>query len=86
MGRTKVVGIAGRYGARYGATLRKKVRDILAKRYSPHICPFCAHKGRVIRISTGIWTCKKCGMKWTGGAYLPRTEISKTFPNIVIRE
>jgi ribosomal protein L37AE/L43A len=21
------------------------------------------------RISTGIWFCKKCGAKWTGGAY-----------------
>jgi len=86
MGRTKVVGIAGRYGARYGATLRKKVKEVLEKRYAPHTCPFCGHKGRVTRISTGIWMCKKCGMKWTGGAYLPRTEVSKTFPNIIVRE
>lgn len=86
MGRTKVVGIAGRYGARYGATLRKKVRDILEKRYAPHKCPFCAHKGYVTRLSTGIWMCKKCGAKWAGGAYVPRTELSKLFPEVVIRE
>lgn len=86
MGRTKIVGIAGRYGARYGATLRKKIRDLLVKRYSPHTCPFCAHKGRVVRISTGIWVCKKCGAKWSGGAYVPRTELSKTFPSIITRE
>lgn len=86
MGRTKVVGIAGRYGARYGSTLRKKVRDILEKRYSDHTCPFCAHKGYVVRLSTGIWMCRKCGMKWAGGAYVPRTELSKLFPNIIVRE
>ena len=86
MGRTKVVGIAGRYGARYGATLRKKVRDILERRYSPHQCPFCGYTGRVVRISTGLWMCEKCGMKWAGGAYVPRTEISKYFPKIITRE
>ncbi|MGC8982376.1 MAG: 50S ribosomal protein L37ae [Desulfurococcaceae archaeon] len=86
MGRTRVVGIAGRYGARYGATLRKKVKEVLEKRYEPHTCPFCAHTGRVVRISTGIWMCKKCGMKWAGGSYLPRTGLSKTFPSIIIRE
>lgn len=86
MGRTKVVGIAGRYGARYGATLRKKVKEVLMRRYAPHICPFCGHKGRVVRLSTGIWICKKCGAKWAGGAYTPRTELSKGFPSIIIRE
>lgn len=86
MGRTKVVGIAGRYGARYGATLRKKVRDILEKRYSPHACPFCGYTGRVVRISVGIWMCRKCGVKWAGGAYVPRTELSKYFDKTVVRE
>lgn len=86
MGKTRVVGIAGRYGARYGSTLRKKIKEVLEKRYSPHTCPFCAHRGRVVRISTGIWMCKKCGARWAGGAYIPRTELSKTFPGIIIRE
>mgnify|MGYP000368431467 CR=1 FL=1 len=27
MGKTKVIGIAGRYGARYGSTLRKRVKE-----------------------------------------------------------
>jgi len=59
--RTKVVGIAGRYGPRYGSTLRKRVKAVLEQRYAPHICPFCGAKGKVVRISTGIWMCKKCG-------------------------
>ncbi len=84
--RTRVVGIAGRYGARYGSTLRKKVRDILQKRYAPHVCPFCGAKGTVYRISTGIWSCRKCGAKWAGGAYVPRTELSRYFGKYIIRE
>jgi len=84
--RTRVVGIAGRYGARYGSTLRKKIRDILQKRYAPHVCPFCGAKGTVYRISTGIWSCRKCGAKWAGGAYVPRTELSRYFGKYIIRE
>ncbi len=85
MGRTKVVGIAGRFGARYGATLRKRFKEVMEKRYAPHQCPFCGFKGRVKRISTGIWICTKCGVKWAGGAYVPRTGVSKTFPKTIIR-
>uniref|UniRef100_A0A7J3XXW7 Large ribosomal subunit protein eL43 n=1 Tax=Thermogladius calderae TaxID=1200300 RepID=A0A7J3XXW7_9CREN len=86
MGRTKVVGPAGRYGARYGATLRKKVKGILVKRYSPQQCPFCGYTGGVVRISVGLWTCRKCGAVWAGGAYYHRTELSKFFPRVVVRE
>jgi large subunit ribosomal protein L37Ae len=86
MGRTRVVGIAGRYGARYGSTVRKKVKEVLEKRYADHACPFCAHKSRVVRLSTGIWVCRKCGAKWAGGAHIPRTGLSKTFPEIITRE
>jgi len=81
--RTKVVGIAGRYGARYGATLRKKVKEILERRYADHVCPFCQTKGRVVRVSVGLWTCKKCGAVWAGGAYVPRTGLNKHFPSVV---
>jgi len=86
MSRTRVVGIAGRYGARYGSTLRKKVKEVLERRYADHTCPFCGHRGRVVRISTGIWTCRKCGSKWAGGSYIPRTGLSKTYSEIIVRE
>jgi large subunit ribosomal protein L37Ae len=71
MGRTKEVGIVGRYGARYGSSIRKKVKEILERRYSDHKCNFCGTVGRVYRISSGIWECKKCNTKWAGGAYEP---------------
>ena len=79
MGRTKVVGIAGKYGARYGATLRKRVKLIEEKRRAPHRCPRCFTLGKVVRVSVGIWTCKKCGYTFAGGAWVPRTELGKTF-------
>ncbi|MCS7105151.1 MAG: 50S ribosomal protein L37ae [Thermofilaceae archaeon] len=79
MGRTKVVGSAGRFGARYGSTLRHKVATIEAKMKSAHRCPRCFTRGRVKRISVGIWTCRKCGYTFAGGAWIPRTELGKTF-------
>ncbi len=85
MARKKIVGIAGKFGARYGSTLRKQYKAVMEKRYAPHQCPFCGAKGYVRRISTGIWECRKCGAKWAGGAYVPRTGLSKTFPKIVER-
>ncbi|RLE98031.1 MAG: 50S ribosomal protein L37ae [Thermoprotei archaeon] len=79
MRRTKVVGSAGRFGARYGATLRRKVALIEAKMRGPHRCPRCYTRGKVRRISVGIWKCFKCGYTFAGGAWVPRTELGKTF-------
>jgi large subunit ribosomal protein L37Ae len=79
MGRTKVVGSAGRFGARYGSTLRHKVAAIEARMRAPHRCPRCFTRGSVKRVSVGIWACKKCGYTFAGGAWIPRTELGKTF-------
>ncbi|MEM0042492.1 MAG: 50S ribosomal protein L37ae [Thermofilaceae archaeon] len=79
MGRTKVVGSAGRFGARYGSTLRHKVAAIEAKMRGPHRCPRCFTRGRLRRVSVGIWSCRKCGYTFAGGAYVPRTELGRTF-------
>jgi len=70
MGKTKKVGWTGRYGARYGSTVRKRVRLIMERMKGGNIkCPRCVTVGSVYRVSTGIWHCKKCGAKFTGGAY-----------------
>jgi large subunit ribosomal protein L37Ae len=80
MGKTKKVGWTGRYGPRYGSTVRKRVRSIMEKMKGGKLkCPRCETVGSVYRISTGIWHCKKCGAKFTGGAYnisTPRGEES----------
>jgi len=69
MGKTKKVGATGKYGARYGSTLRKRTRQIIEKEKGDIKCPKCVTKGSIHRISTGIWHCRKCDAKFTGGAY-----------------
>lgn len=71
MGRTKVVGIAGRFGPRYGSSVRKKWRDIVLRKYQLYYCPFCGLRAKMRRISVGVWSCSKCGKVFTGGAYQP---------------
>ncbi|MFO7794838.1 MAG: 50S ribosomal protein L37ae [Promethearchaeati archaeon] len=70
MGKTKKVDVSGKYGARYGSVVRKRARDIFVRMKSKNIvCPKCKTKGSIHRVSTGIWHCKKCEAKFTGGAY-----------------
>jgi large subunit ribosomal protein L37Ae len=73
MGRTKKVGTAGRFGARYGKKVREKVAEIEKIQRQRHICPKCGMK-KAKRIAKGIWKCKKCGAKFTGLSYYPKPE------------
>ncbi|HDH44564.1 MAG TPA: 50S ribosomal protein L37ae [Thermococcus sp.] len=80
--RTKKVGSAGRFGARYGVLVRNLVRDIEKAQRAKHVCPSCGHK-RVKRESAGIWKCRKCGLVFAGGAYMPRTDMGQTAERIL---
>jgi len=66
MGRTKKMGIAGRFGVRYGTSVRDRIRKIEGVKYD---CPDCFKKLK--RESKGVWFCKKCGLKFAGKAYKP---------------
>ncbi len=79
MGRTKTVGPAGRFGPRYGSTIRKKVKMIEVKMRAPVRCPRCRTPGTLKRLSVGVWTCRFCGLTFAGGAYVPQTALGKTF-------
>ena len=70
--RTKKVKSVGRFGPRYGVSIRRRIREVEARQKVWHVCPSCAAP-RVKRVSTGIWECRKCGHKFAGGSYLPRT-------------
>ena len=59
---------AGRFGARYGKKVREKLVKVEVKQRRTQKCPFC-NKVSVKRVSKGIWECKKCGKKFTGGAF-----------------
>ncbi|MBA7529342.1 hypothetical protein ES705_21538 [subsurface metagenome] len=84
MGRTKKVGSTGRYGARYGSTIRKRVRQIEEKSKISYRCPIC-FKPTFIRAGLGIWTCKTCGEKRTGGAWEPTTSAGKSMSRRITR-
>nr|MDO8117539.1 50S ribosomal protein L37ae [Candidatus Sigynarchaeota archaeon] len=68
MGRTKKVGVAGRFGARYGTLVRYRIKKIEEYKTQKVKCPKCQTKA-VKRASVGLWSCKKCGATFTGGAY-----------------
>ena len=67
---TKKVKSAGKFGARYGKTIRGKVAAIEAVQRRKHKCPYC-ERFTVRRVAAGIWECKKCHAKFTGKAYRP---------------
>jgi large subunit ribosomal protein L37Ae len=75
--RTKKVGISGRYGARYGVKIRRRVSKLEMRQKQNHTCPECQYQA-VKRIGTGIWKCNHCGHKFAGGAYLPTTAVGES--------
>lgn len=65
---TKKVGSAGRFGIRYGKTIRVKIADIEKRQRGRHLCPYC-NKQQVRRVSLGVYACRKCHTTFTGRAY-----------------
>ncbi|KAK3937639.1 ribosomal protein L37ae [Diplogelasinospora grovesii] len=70
--RTKKVGISGKYGTRYGASLRKLVKKQEVSQHARYTCTFCG-KASVRRSAVGIWSCKSCKKTMAGGAYTVST-------------
>lgn len=70
--RTKKVKSVGRFGARYGVRIRRRIREVEVRQKAWHECPACAAP-RVKRTSTSVWECRKCGHKFAGGSYMPHT-------------
>lgn len=52
--RTKKVGVTGKYGVRYGASLRRDVRKIEVQQHSRYQCPFCGRL-TVKRTAAGMY-------------------------------
>lgn len=86
MAKTKKVKSAGKFGTRYGMKARRRYAGIDGVMRRSHECPSCSRLS-VKRISTAIWGCRKCGTRFIGGAYLPKTSMAKDseriFRNII---
>lgn len=67
------VGSAGRFGSRYGRVIRSRISKIEAVQRRKHLCPKC-NMPYVKRVSSGVWQCSKCGLKFAGLAYQPKKE------------
>lgn len=81
--RTKKVGAAGKYGARYGVRVRKRLKQIESDKSKRYICPRCDHES-VKRKGTGIWKCGRCDLVFAGGAFRPF--VSPSFRREVVTE
>jgi len=85
--RTKKCGITGKYGTRYGASLRKVVKKIEMQSKATYQCAFCG-KTSVKRQAAGIWKCKakQCqGKTIAGGCWVLSTPAAATVRATVAR-
>ena len=82
--RTKKVGIVGKYGTRYGASLRKVVKKQEVSQHSKFFCDFCG-KYAMKRTAVGIWACGGCKKQKAGGAYVLNTSAAVTVRSTIRR-
>ncbi len=59
---------AGRFGAKYGRSIRARLVKVEEKQRKKQECPFCGKQG-IKRLSKGIWYCKKCNKKFASNIY-----------------
>ena len=79
-----IAGIVGKYGTRYGASLRKTVKKQEVSQHSKFFCDFCGKYG-MKRQAVGIWCCKGCNKTKAGGAYALNTGGSVTVRSTIRR-
>jgi large subunit ribosomal protein L37Ae len=73
--RTKKVGTSGRFGPRYGVTVRKRIADVEAVSKGRHECRYCRAVA-LGRTASGIWVCRHCGAKMASGTYMPTPPVA----------
>ncbi len=60
----------GRYGTRVGRKLRNEAVKVEVDRRKASGCPTCS-RGKLKRVSAGVWMCRTCGYTFTGGSHVP---------------
>ncbi|KAG9074401.1 60S ribosomal protein L43 [Ceratobasidium sp. UAMH 11750] len=82
--RTRKVGVTGKYGTRYGASLRKQVKKMEVTQHARYTCTFCG-KDSVKRTAVGIWNCRSCKKVVAGGAWTVSTTAAATVRSTIRR-
>uniref|UniRef100_A0A2K6BM20 Large ribosomal subunit protein eL43 n=2 Tax=Macaca nemestrina TaxID=9545 RepID=A0A2K6BM20_MACNE len=82
--RTKKVGIVGKYGTSYGASLRKMVKKIEISQQAKYTCSFCG-KTKMKRRAVGIWLCGSCMKTVAGGAWTYNATSAVTVKSAIRR-
>lgn len=59
--------MGGTFGPHYGRKIRARVVAVKKKQNAKQECPKCGKDSK--RISSGVYECRTCGKKFTGGAY-----------------
>jgi ribosomal protein L37AE/L43A len=65
---TKKISAAGKFRTGYGISLRQEYNKVESLQRKTQPSPFHP-KGKAVRISAGIWKCKKTGKIFAGPAY-----------------
>jgi large subunit ribosomal protein L37Ae len=78
------VGICGKYGTRYGSSLRKLVKKIEISQHAKYYCVFCG-KDSVKRQVVGIWKCGGCNKVSAGAAYMLTSPAAATVRSAIAR-
>merc|ERR1711982_124018 len=81
--RTKKVGICGKYGTRYGSSLRKISKKFEVSQHMKYTAP-CG-KMTLKRQAAGIWFCRRSGLKLAGGAWQPSPLVAQAAKTTMIR-
>ena len=82
--RTKKVGIVGKYGTRYGASLRKVAKKFEILQHAKYNCPFCG-KDAMKRKAAGIWACRACKKITAGGCWQLNTPAATAVRSTINR-
>ena len=61
--RTKKVGIVGKYGTRYGASLRKTIKKMEVTQHGKYTCPFCGKVSLAAYYVCRGWAIWSCGSR-----------------------
>lgn len=85
MGETLKVKTAGRFGARYGVGIRKRLLEVEGRQMQKTACPLCGFY-KVKRREAGIFVCRKCGNKFAGGAYFPVTMTGRVAEKMIAQK